>query len=308
LAVAGDLNLDITSAGQRVVTVAPGAAVPWQVRGELSTSSTQGLAMVSFDMHFTGGALTAATNPVSMPMQNFAMPLGFTNPAGFGGTVVGNDLVQVGGAQNTILNVFAPYPTGSVITGVAQLGAPQVLATGTLTAPAVVGTYTLSLDNFMANAIQGSATGSPNWAVEPVGVGSVSSMTVVVSALKVNNNTISVATLGSRIYTLEAGAANAGRLYFMLGTFTGTSPGLNFANGLHLPLNPSFYLNWTASNPNTAPLSNSLGFLNGSGMATTTFTLPHVPASAAGLVLHHAYVLLSPLDFASNPVAITLVP
>ena len=308
IALASDLNLDITSGGQHVVTVAPGTPVPWTVVGELSDTNNQGLAMFGFDMHFSGGALTPATAPGSMPMVNFAQPLGFANPAGFGGTAVGGDLVQVGGAQNTINNVFAAFPTGNVITGVGAQGAPQVLASGHVAAPSQCGTYTLSISNVMANAIRVGATGSPNWAVDAVGSGSIQTLQVVVVGLKIDFPTISVATTGTRILSLDAGTAQAGRLYFLLGTYTGTSPGVTLAGGTILPLNPSFYLTYSASNPNTAPLGNSLAHLNGSGKATATFTLPHLPPAAAGLVLHHAYVLLQPIDFVSNPVQLTLVP
>jgi hypothetical protein len=77
---------------------------------------------------------------------------------------------------------------------------------------------------------------------------------------------------------------------------------------MHLPLNPSFYLTYTLTSPNTALLSNSLGLLDGNGHAASAFHLPHVPPTVAGLVLNHAYVLLQPIDFISNPVSLTLVP
>lgn len=308
VALASDLNLDVTSGGQRTVMVAPGAAVSWSVTGELSDGNNQGVAMFAFDMAFDGGPLLPADAPGTQPMLNFAMPLGVSNPAGFGGTSVVGGLQQVGGAQNTIVNVFAPFPTGNVMTGVAAQGAPQELASGTLAAPMQVGTYTLSLSNVMANAIRTGATGDPNWAVDGCGVGSLGSLEVVVVGLTANLATLSVQTTGTQTLSLDAGVARAGRIYFLLGTFTGTSPGLTLANGTLLPLNPSFYLTFTATRPNTALLTNSLGLLNASGQATSAFHLPHVPSTAAGLVLHHAYVLLQPIDFVSNPVSLTLVP
>jgi len=307
-ALASDLNLDVTSGGQNVVMVAPGAAVTWSVTGELSDGNNQGLAMFAFDMSFAGGALLPGDAPGSMPMQNFATPLGVNNPAGFGGTSIGGGLVQVGGAQNTIVNFFAPYPTGTVITGVAAQGAPEVLASGTLAAPMQVGSYTLSVSNVMANAIRTGTTGDPSWAVDGCGVGSVTNLEVVVVGLTADVPSLSVQTTDSQVLSLDAGAARAGRMYIMLGTFAGTTPGLNLANGMHLPLNPSYYLTFTITNRNTALLSNSLGVLDGNGHATATFHLPHVPPSVAGLVLHHAYLLLQPIDFISNPVALTLVP
>lgn len=291
-----------------MVSVTPGATVNYSIVGELSDTGSQGLAMVCFDLSFTGGPLTAATAPASNPMKNFASPQGLSNPAGFGGTLVGGNLVQVGGAQNTINNVFAPKPIGTVITGVAQQGSPQVLASGTLTAPTQCGTYTLNISNVMANVVRTGETGNPFWAVDPAGVGSNTNLTVQVVALFTDKTTLSVANPGTAHFSLDAGASNANRPFWLLGTFTGSLPGLTLANGTHIPLNPSIYLSFTLSNPNTSLLSNSLGFLNASGHAASAFTLPHVPAAAAGLVLDHAYVLLQPVNFASNAVEVTLVP
>jgi hypothetical protein len=303
-----NLNLSAESGGRSTVSVTPGATVSYSIVGELSDTGSKGLAMVCFDLSFSGGPLTQATAPVSNPMLNFASPQGLSNPAGFGGTVVGGTLVQVGGAQNTINNVFASKPIGAVLTDVAQQGSPQVLASGTLTAPTQCGTYTLNISNVMANVIRAGETGVPFWAVDPAGAGSNLSLTVQVVALFTDVGTLSVANPGTVHFSLNAGPTNANRPYWLLGTFSGSVPGLTLANGTHIPLNPSVYLTFTLTNPNTALLGNSLGFLNAAGHATAAFTLPHVPAAAAGLVLDHAFVLLQPTNFASNAVEVTLVP
>jgi len=305
---ATDLNLSAESGGLNAVVVSPGETVPYAIVGELSDADNLGLAMVAFDLSFSGGALAQADTPSSMPMQNFAAPLGLSNPAGFGGTPSAGTLVQVGGAQNTINNFFAPLPTGGVITGIALPGAPQVLATGTLVAPLQVGTYVLAVDNVMANVLREGTTGDPFWAVDAAKVGTKTSLVIEVAALFTPLDTLSVAKIGKQPLHIDAGPSYAGRPYWMLGTFTGTTPGIMLANGTHLPLNPSAYLNFTVSHPNSAVLSNSLGTLDASGQATAFFILPHVPPSVAGLVIHHAYVLLQPVDFASNAVEVTLVP
>ena len=154
VSAATDLALTAKSGGQASVVVTPGATVSYSIVGELSDNGSQGLAMVTFDLAFSGGALTQAAAPGSDPMLHFATPLGLNNPSGFGGTVVGGTLKQVGGAQNSIANTFAPAPVGTLIVGVAQPGSPQVLATGTLTAPTTCGTFTLSIDNVMANVVR----------------------------------------------------------------------------------------------------------------------------------------------------------
>ena len=76
-----------------------------------------------------------------------------------------------------------------------------------------------------------------------------------------------------------------------------------------LPLNVDVYFDFTLNNPNTPVLSNSFGALDGLGEATASFNLPTgLPPTAIGLVVHHAFALLSPKDFASNAVAVELVP
>jgi hypothetical protein len=307
-AAATDLNLSAESSGQNLVIATPGSTVSYAIVGELSNGGSLGLAMVSFDLAFSGGPLTQADTPAGMPMQNFASPLGLNNPAGYGGTVSGGVLKQVGGAQNTIANFFAPAPSGTVVTGVAQPGAAAVLATGTLTAPSAVGTYVLTIDNMMANVLRSGQNGDPFWAVDPAGVGSKVSLTVEVRALFADVSTLSIANPGSQTLSLDAGPDNAGRKYIVLGTFAGTTPGITLGSGVHIPLNMSAYLSFTATRPNTPLLSNSVGDLDGFGKASATFNLPHVPASVAGLVLHHAFVLFQPINFASNAVEVTLVP
>lgn len=187
-ALAADLSVRVVSdTGLDTVTVSPGVTVNYEVLGVLSSNTdNEGLALFGFDLVFDGGALAQADTPTEAPMNNFVIPLGITNPAGFGGTtdVPGREgeLVQVGGGQNTINNVEtnAPYPVGSVVTG---LGHTEiVLASGSLTAPDVNGTYTLSLTNLFANVIkQGETEDGTYWAVEEAGVGTIENLTVEVS-------------------------------------------------------------------------------------------------------------------------------
>jgi hypothetical protein len=184
-AVAGqatDLNLRIKSREQETVTVHPGATVPYVVVGELSDAQNQGLALFSFDLEFSGGPLAPALSPVGAPMSLFAVPAGISNPQGFGGAATNGRLVQVGGAQNTINNTFAPYPLGDVLTGVGLPGQPVVLVAGRLQAPETPGVFTLAPTAIVANVIATGATGDPVWRVEAAGSGAVVPLTVVVQA------------------------------------------------------------------------------------------------------------------------------
>ena len=113
---------------------------------------------------------------------------------------------------------------------------------------------------------------------------------------------------GTQALTITAGAQHAGKWYWLLGSATGTSPGLATPAGV-LPLNYDGYFAYTLSNPNLVPLTGSLGLLDGQGDATAQFSLPAGSSlSLAGLTLHHAYAVLGSLstDMVSNAIPIAL--
>lgn len=185
-ASASDFNVTVSSNGTSAVTVQPGDPVPYSIVGELSDNASQGLAMFAIDLAFDGGDLDQANAPVAGAMLNFASPLGINNPAGFNGTPIDGDLIQIGGAQNTINNMFAPQPSGMVTTGVGLPGSPEVLVTGMLTAPTAPGTYTLAVSNVMANAIDSATTGFPFWEVDAVEEGAITQLTITVEDCSVS--------------------------------------------------------------------------------------------------------------------------
>lgn len=166
------LQLEVTGtqAGAQASTVyvLPGATVDYQVTGLLGGDASQGLCMFAFDASFDGGDLNQMAAPATGDIQQFVAPNGFNNPAGFGGTDSSGNLLQVGGAMNTIANQFAPTPSGIVVTGFADGGA-ALLAEGSLTAPAAAGSYTLSLSGGFANALE-SQDPTGFWRVRPVEV------------------------------------------------------------------------------------------------------------------------------------------
>lgn len=135
---------------------------------------------------------------------------------------------------------------------------------------------------------------------------------IQVGGLNADADLISVTNGGTMTMQLDATAAQAGKLYLLLGSVTGTSPGLP-AGTFTLPLNLDAYLLLTLSSPNVPPLGGSLGFLNGAGEGTSTFTIP--PGSSgtlAGVTVQHAYVVVNlisgAIDYASNAVSVTLLP
>ena len=107
------------------------------------------------------------------------------------------------------------------------------------------------------------------------------------------------------------------QLYVLLGSLSGTCPGLPLDKEL-LPLNVGGeYFGYTLNSVNTPPLTNSFSTLDAMGQASAAFTIPAgTDPSLAGLVLHHAFVALdltsipgaAVVDFASNAVGFQTVP
>jgi hypothetical protein len=114
---------------------------------------------------------------------------------------------------------------------------------------------------------------------------------------------------GSVNFSLEAGSKEANRNYLILGSATGTEPGIGLPGGLAtLPLTWDPFTELALSLTNTAIFSNFAGSLDASGQGFATLHAPSLPPGSAGWVLYFAYCLNQPFDFASNPVAIEIVP
>lgn len=127
-----------------------------------------------------------------------------------------------------------------------------------------------------------------------------------------NVSTISVATGGTQLLNLNAGLEYGLQIYFLVGTASGTSPGV-LADDILVPLNPDDYLYYSLSNYNQLPFVGTFGFLSPSGTATAALVVPDgLDPSFAGFLLHHAYVVFEssdgPVEYASNPVPLSLVP
>ncbi len=182
-AQATDVNIRATDMdGNGEITVDPGAVVSYKVTAVLSDQVNEGLALIGFDLVFDGGDLEQADTPNTDPMMNFVRNAGIDNPAGYGGTIIDGDLIQIGGGQNTIKNFVDPenpeFPVGTVITGVAW--SDQVVVTGQLTAPNTEGTYTLSIQNLFANVIRDGETGIDFWRTDPAEAGNVEDLRIIV--------------------------------------------------------------------------------------------------------------------------------
>ena len=122
--------------------------------------------------------------------------------------------------------------------------------------------------------------------------------------------TISAAAGGTHSLFLNAATPHAGEAYLVVGSVSGTSPGVQ-AGAFNVPLNPDFYTNFMLQNPNVSPFGNTLGALNGNGRAVATVTVPPGLLGISGLVLNHAFVTvngLNALAFVSEAASLTIVP
>jgi hypothetical protein len=124
---------------------------------------------------------------------------------------------------------------------------------------------------------------------------------------------LSLAAGGSQAMEVDAGHVHASELYWVLGSATGTSPGIPLGGGLTLPLIQDAYFLFTLGNPSTGVLSATFGTLNANGHAAAAFAIP--PASdpsLAGVTGYHAFAAIAlpalTASFASNALSVQLVP
>ncbi|MEZ5987614.1 MAG: hypothetical protein R3F30_00510 [Planctomycetota bacterium] len=112
---------------------------------------------------------------------------------------------------------------------------------------------------------------------------------------------------GRQELQVHAGSKRAGSLVLMLGTASGTSPGLPVGSET-LFLNADSYFSFTLAAP-LAVLWNNLSVLDANGDGGVGFVLPTgLPPSLGGTVLHHSALFLAPgkLDVANCAVRLEL--
>lgn len=108
--------------------------------------------------------------------------------------------------------------------------------------------------------------------------------------LSVDVASLSLSAGGTAQLALDAGSAFAGKTYWMLGSNTGTSPGLN-GYGVHIDLNNGTYFQLTFSNPTHGLLSGFRGTLDASGKAIAAVSIPAgFNPALAGSTISHAFV------------------
>ena len=129
--------------------------------------------------------------------------------------------------------------------------------------------------------------------------------------LEANVDSLSVVAGGTLDLSLASGPENAGRLYIVLGSTTGTA-GIAVGS-ITIPLTLDTYTNETLVQANTGPYAGTLGVLDGDGLAAAAITLP--PNSDPGLIGINVWYAdgvftLGPLMTyrASNAIHVVIVP
>ena len=132
-------------------------------------------------------------------------------------------------------------------------------------------------------------------------------------ALDARFERLSIAGGGVQGLTLDAGPAFAGGVYVVLGSASGTAPGLP-VDGLVVPLNLDAYLLATLNSLNKGPYVRTFGVLDADGRADALIRLAPGLAGAglAGTTLDHAFCVIDPvfgtLQFSSNAAPLELIP
>ena len=137
-------------------------------------------------------------------------------------------------------------------------------------------------------------------------------VSVPLQPLEADLHAMSVTTGGYLDLLLNAGEEHVGKLYFVLGSLSGTSPGIDFGGGVVLPLNHDAYYDLTLQNANTPFFPGTLSTLEAPGGwgDAAIYGPPGMNPSFVGTHFHYAYLVLGPgtVDMASNAVQLTLVP
>jgi hypothetical protein len=127
-------------------------------------------------------------------------------------------------------------------------------------------------------------------------------------ALMIDADEIPSASGGVVNFTLTGGEGNAQRNYLVLGSLSGTTPGFPLPGGFAvLPLNWDPFTDLVLLFFNTPAFESFLGALDGKGKAFAQISAPPLPGFG-GTTMYYAYVLNNPFDFASNAVAIEIIP
>jgi len=127
--------------------------------------------------------------------------------------------------------------------------------------------------------------------------------------LEIDVDQISATTGGSVQFKLSPGVSYSGKIYLMLGSVTGTSPGTPVKGGAVMPINFDLFTNLVLAYLNTPLFDKFTGIVDATGQASATFTAGSpLPPNAIGLKMNFAFAVKDNPWLASNAVEVTIVP
>jgi len=127
--------------------------------------------------------------------------------------------------------------------------------------------------------------------------------------LEIDIDQISATTGGSVQFKLSPGVSYSGKIYLMLGSVTGTSPGTPVKGGAVMPINFDLFTNLVLAYLNTPLFDKFTGIVDATGQASATFTAGSpLPPNAIGLKMNFAFAVKDNPWMASNAVEVTIVP
>lgn len=122
---------------------------------------------------------------------------------------------------------------------------------------------------------------------------------------------ISISAGGVQDLYLDPGTSHAGEFYLLLGTHSGTAPGIA-AGELNLPLNLDEYLLYSLNCPTCPPFKWNFQTVAADGTARVRVTIPPNALGPAqvGVEFHHAYALAAGpnLTYMSAPASLLMAP
>lgn len=128
-------------------------------------------------------------------------------------------------------------------------------------------------------------------------------------SLKTASDNLSASKGGEVVLELNMGEEKAGRNYFVLGSISGSFPGMRLPNRASvLPLNKDLFTTLILTRPNAPIFENFSGVLDSKGMARAKLRVPKsISKNMEGRSIWFCFMLKSPRDFVSNPVRVDFV-
>ena len=258
-----------------------------------------------------GQALAALVQGSSGPALELWSRQGAAPGEGLGSALVGGGDLNgdgVGDLAGTSLSFGA---TGSQAR-VALWSGANGAALGSYWGPSLGGRFGLALE--LSADINGDGAAELLVGVPqegPAAEGRVSVLSGAKLRLAASAHLIAVDSGGQSLFSLDAGPANAGLVYFVLGSASGSAPGTPTGAGT-VPLNLDWYTYYTLASAGELIAFN--GVLDGAGRAQAAVALPPGSNSAlTQLSLTYAWVALDlgapglPLSAFSNPVPLGFI-